>query len=788
MLGAARLLFGLGCVVSFSVPYAKAQEPSQPQASSSTRVYNESTQRGAALRVRVPKMDRVPTLDDVAAMKANDWVRKHMARLSNFVQSSPFDGKPATEMTFVWLGRTDSTLYAVFICYDHHLDQLRSHLSRRENITSDDMVSLWLDPFQDRRRGLLFQVNPEGVQADANWTEPGSTDYSYDLVWNSEARRTSLGWIAIMEIPFRSIRSRAKDTQWGVVVNRSLPRNSETSYWPRVTPSISGLLTQEGAILGMEGASSHNIQINPYLIGHKIKQLNQNDPNNPFFSNRNFSGTAGGDIKAVVKDSIVLDGTINPDFSQVESDQPQFAINQRYALYYPELRPFFLENSSYFESVVTQLYTRTIVNPEFGARATGKIQHTNIGFLAIDDRAPGIYVAPTDPLKGKRAVTVASRVTQDLGPFSNVGLMYVQRTLDGGSNRTGGADFNWRMDRHWTLQGGQVFSSTHRRDGTYGAGPARRFVLTRSGRSFYLQEQFRDFSQNFQTDAGYVSVPRVRQNNVQMNLHWYPTGPTAKRLHVQSYGLDTNLRFAWDRRWRRVFRYTTDDFYVALARGTSISAVFVGNSDTLRPEDYAALPRESNFAENKGGIAFHSAPIPELSMNVQAYHGATVNYNPVSGAPPTLLTDNTVNAAVTLQPISRLTVDNTYLLDRADEASTHDHVYESQTMRAKINYQFSRPLSLRAIVQYSSVMPNNDLSALARTKDVSTQVLFTWLPHPGTAIYAGYNSNLQNLSHDLCTRLPSGDCDTTQPILPRGQDYLNDGREFFVKASYLLRF
>jgi hypothetical protein len=257
---------------------------------------------------------------------------------------------------------------------------------------------------------------------------------------------------------------------------------------------------------------------------------------------------------------------------------------------------------------------------------------------------------------------------------------------------------------------------------------------------------------------------------------------------VQSYGIETNVRLAWDRMWRREFHYTTDDVYVSLARRTTLAAVFVGNSDTLQPSAYPGLTRQTNFTENKGGLVFRTAPRPQFSFSAQAYHGATVNYNPLANVAPTLLTDDTINAALTLQPFTPLTIDNTYLLDHAQEANTSDHVYQSQTLRTKINYQFTRSFSLRAIVEYDTVQPNTALSSLTRTKDVSTQVLFTWLPHPGTAIYAGYNSDLQNLNHSLCTELPTGGCDPSQPILPHGPNYLNDGRELFVKASYLLRF
>ncbi|SEB72615.1 carbohydrate binding family 9 domain-containing protein [Terriglobus roseus] len=785
----ATLLAAIGLLMCAPVRvHAQDSANSQSGVRASRTPASPREVHGANLRATVPKLDRDVTLDDFDGMNPSAWVRAHMAPVEGFVQNSPIDNAPPSERTNVWLGRTATTFFAVFVCYDHHPETIRGHLARRENIEADDSVGILLDPLQDRRRGVLFQVNPAGVQEDSNWVDPGNSDNSYDQVWNSDARRTSQGWIAMMAIPFRSIRSRADAPEWGVVLRRDLPRNSETDYWPRVTQSISGTLSQEGTLLGMQGASSHNIQLNPYGIAHRIKQLNNDDPNNPFFSNRNLGGTAGGDIKAVVKDTIVLDGTINPDFSQIESDQPQFRVNQRFALYYPELRPFFLENSSYFDAPITLLYTRTIGNPEFGARATGKIHHTNIGFLSIDDRDPGIFVAQDDPLFHKRAVTVAARVSQDLGRQSSVGAMYVQRTLDGHANRVGGVDFRWQINHHWTVSGMAVASSTHQQDGTYSAGPAERLQVMRIGHSFFFQSNYRDFSQGFETDSGFVSVPQVRQSNTQANYQWYPTAPWAKRLGLQSYGIETNLRVAFNRSGQRLFRYTNDDVFIALAHNTVFAPIFDGNSDTLGPNDFSALTRRTNFAENKIGFVFRSAPKPQFSVNLQAFHGATVNYNPVGTAAPTLLTDDTVNATLTLQPISPLTVDNIYLLDRADDAHTHVHTYESQTFRTKINYQFTRSFSLRAIVEYDSVARNPLVSSLERTKQVGTQVLFTWLPHPGTAIYAGYNSDLQNLDRSLCTRLSTGSCDTNQAILPRASQYLNDGREFFVKASYLLRF
>jgi hypothetical protein len=374
---------------------------------------------------RVPLLSEGLSLSDFVDMEPRPELKGRLLRISGFTQTTPRDGDAPTEKTEVWVGHTRSTIYFVFICHDHQSGAIRGHLARRENVLKDDHVSVILDPFQDRRTGVQFTVNPAGVQADAAWSEANGADYSYDQVWDSEGKVTPDGWMALMAIPFRSLRFRPNGADWGVVFVRSLPRNSEVDYWPRVASSISGVLSQEGTLRGIEGVTgSHNVQVNPYVLGqneHTLKDLN---PLDPYFSSRHEEGTAGGEVKAILKDRIVLDGTVNPDFSDVESDQPQFTVDQRYPVYFPELRPFFLENATYFTTPLLLVYTRNIVRPEFGGRVTGKLGHTNVGLLAIDDREPGKTVAPGDPLYNKRALFAVGRISEDLGKGSSLGLIY----------------------------------------------------------------------------------------------------------------------------------------------------------------------------------------------------------------------------------------------------------------------------------------------------------------------------------------------------------------------------
>jgi hypothetical protein len=743
--------------------------------------------------VKVPLIDQPLRLADFAGMKPKPGLEEKLGVVRGFIQQQPIDGQKATERTEVYLGHTQTTLYVVFLCFDDHPGLIRGHLARRENIQTDDNVTILLDPFQDRRRGVLFQVNPVGVQADAAWTEGNGSDYSYDQVWDSEGRVTSEGWMALVAIPFRSLRFRPVSQDWGVVFERNLPRNSETDYWPRVAAGISGTLTQEGTLSGIEHVTgSHNLQINPYALAQNEKTLNGQNPLDPYFSQRGLEATAGGEVKAVVKDSVVFDGTVNPDFSDVESDQPQFTVDQRYPVYFPELRPFFLENANYFSTPITLVYTRNIVHPEYGARVTGKIGNTNLGFFAIDDREPGQTVPMGDPLYGKRATFAVGRAAQDFGKDLTIGAIYTDEEFGGGWNRIGGLDFTWRPSKTWTVMGQSVESSTKgsRTDSVasifppgYSAGPGTDLQFYRNGHAFNLQDEYQDFSTGFASLVGFIQTSDTRNDHLHSNYQWFP-----KHSVIQSYGLETNQNIAFDHQGNRVYHYSTFDPFWLLPRNIVLAPIGGQNSDTVGPQDGYPLARNVNFTENYGGIVARGQPFSQFNFNFQAMRSGNVNYNPVAGGVPFLMKQETVQFLFTLQPIRQLTDDNTYLLDRDHNDHTGQFVYESQVFRTKLNYQFTRAFSARVIVEYDSTLANPLETSLQRTKQVQTQALFTWLPHPGTAIYVGYNNDIQNLGRGLCNRLGNGQCDPNNPVPPRSNNYLNDGRQFFIKASYLLRF
>jgi hypothetical protein len=298
-----------------------------------------------------------------------------------------------------------------------------------------------------------------------------------------------------------------------------------------------------------------------------------------------------------------------------------------------------------------------------------------------------------------------------------------------------------------------------------------------------LFNEYQDISKGFVSQLGFFQTSNIRSDHTHGQYQWFP-----KKSTVQSFGLEMNDNVAWDHDGNRVYHYTTFDPFWLLPRNIVLAPLFGQNSDTVGPQNGYDLDHNINFTENQLGFVARGQPWAWFNFNTNYFPSVgNVNYKPLPGAVPTLLRQNFLQVLFTLQPLKNLTADETYLLDHDRDDHTHVFVYQSQVMRTKINYQFTRSISARVIVEYDSTLANPAMTTLERTKQVQTQALFTWLPHPGTAIYVGWNSDLQNYDHTLCARV-RGTCDPSQPILPRGPGYLNDGRQFFVKASYLLRF
>ncbi len=740
--------------------------------------------------VTIPAIDSVPSLNDFEGMKPSSELARRMAKIDHFVQRNPSNGSAVSQRTEAYVGYTKKNLYVVFLCFDTEPNKIRAHMNRREDIQEDDQIGFMIDSFNDHRHAYTFYINPVNVQQDGIFTEGKEPDLSFDTIWNSAAHMTKEGYVAWFEIPFKSLRfPPTAEQKWGILFERDIPRNNEASFYPVISSNQQGILTQETTMDGMKEISpGRNMQFNPYVSFRSFHALDTRDPNQARFSNRFADMRAGLDSKFVVKDALVLDVTVNPDFAQVESDEPQNTVNQRFEVYFPEKRPFFQENAGYFQTPIELLFTRRIIDPTFGVRLTGKTGKWGIGTLLADDRAPGKSVPEWDPLSGKSAYFGVIRVTRDLWKDSYVGVIYTDRELATvpnsvctdlrctvAFNRVGGVDGRFQLSKLWVVDGQAVTSETKYNDGTRVAGPSYQIYAERTTRALEFNTLYNDTSPGFQTEAGFYRRPDIRRFSNFVMYRFYQKEQKKFVWHGPSLFTYSN----WDHNGLKLEDFVNANYRFAF-KGQTIFGVY-GNTghERLRPIDYPELPDNQDYKHYQVGFFFNTAISKMWSFNSEMNWGQDTNYTPRVG-PPTLGKSNFVQAGLNIRPAKGLTNANTYLLSRLSDNLTKQNIFNAHIIRSKWNYQFTNAFSLRFIGQYDSVISNPIYTTLQNTKNFNFDVLFTYLVHPGTAVYVGYNSNLSNLDPSL-TNTPDG--------LMRNPDrFINDGRQLFVKVSYLFRY
>ncbi len=724
----------------------------------------------------IPRIDRPPLLEDFLTMQPAPSLAGKLAKIDGFIQREPKDGEPATLRTVVYLAYDDKKLYVIFVAFDSQPNLIRARMTRREAVYDDDLVEVFLDSFQDQRHAYSFLCNPFGIQLDRLYSESSGTDDSFDTLWDSEGKLTAQGYVVRMAIPFRSLRFPASGQSWGIVLVRFIPRVNETSYWPRISSKVNGLLNQEGRADGLAHISpGRNIQITPYGVFRSFRTLDDRDPANPVFDHKTADARVGFESKFVLKDRVVFDLALNPDFSQVESDEPQITDNQRFEVFFPEKRQFLLENASFFGTPTGLLYTRRIADPLYVARVTGKLGPYAIGALIADDRSPGESVPRTDPLSGTSAHFAVFRVNRDIGKGSSIGMIYADREYQGQFNRVGGADLRWKLGKNWDGSAQAITSSTRDINGAYSAGPAYNIYAERNSRKLTFNTLFLDNSPGFVTNTGFFQRPDMRRFSNFLAYRFRPEGK-----HLVATGPGMFQRTLWSHAGTRLDNFFNINYVFELQRQTNFGAFANVQRELLRPADFSSLAANQDYPLHHHGFFFYSAFFKWLSANGEAGWGTETNYVPAAG-PPVSARANYFVGGMTLHPLTRLAIDNTYLLTRLRSSSSAAAIFNNHIIRSKWNYQINREISLRFISQYTTTLANPQFTSLQTTKKLNFDFLFTYLLHPGTAVYVGYNSNLQNID-------PSLAIDSNQNFLRTRNLATNDARQLFVKLSYHFRF
>ena len=693
-----------------------------------------------AVRAALP-----PTIDG----RLDDAVWKTTARISQLVQLKPAEGAPASEATDVYIGYDSQAIYVGIHAHYRDTGMVRATRADRDATSNDDTVAVSFDPFRDQQRGYSFSVNGYGVQSDALIGGGGGGVTVSDATWNVLFRSAGIlvedGWTAEMAIPIKSLRYPSRPAgephTWGFQVQREIRNNNETSTWAPLSNNIPGVLAQMGMLSGMRDLSTaRNLEVLPTATTVATERLASGA------IVKDDIAEAGLNVKYGLSSNLTLDVTVNPDFSQIESDRPQIEINQRFPLFFPELRPFFLEGQEIFRvnGPFYFLHTRTVLDPQLGVKLTGKSGKTSFGLLAANDQAPGRLDDPRAAGFGKAARVISGRVRHDVGRESFVGVIANDRAFGGGHSRLAVFDGSFRF---WTNYRLQLTSGLTRHLDARGVrrnGHMSDIGFLKMGRSFGFALAENTISPDYRNDTGFQARTNFRRLFTNVSYRWWP----------QSWVINWGPRIAHNRLYdfNGVLndQDTTLTMQAALARNITLSGSGGRILERFQRVDFHKTRYTASATINTSRAVLVKADLSvgdEVRFLARPYLGHSLVYS----------------ATVTLRPSSRFQSEITLNTTRFTDVRTDVVDFDVKVVRAVTTYQFTPRLLIRNIT---------DLNTLNKTFGLN--VMGTYRVNAGTVFFVGYDDRYRQGQR-------------IDAVLYTDDAYRRTNRALFAKVQYLFR-
>ncbi|MEO6056550.1 MAG: DUF5916 domain-containing protein, partial [Gemmatimonadales bacterium] len=727
----------------------------------------------------IPRLEAEARIDGVL----DEPVWSRAARLGGFWQYQPVDGRPAEERTEILVWYAPDAIYFGVIAHDRQPAAIRATVADRDNIDSDDQIVLDLDTFHDRRRTFFFGVNPLGAQSDGVRSEgagqvssliPGSVDKNPDFTWESKGRITERGYEVEIRIPFKSLRYPTGDSQtWGFNVTRVVQRTGYTDTWTDVRRANASFIGQEGAIGGLHDLQRGvAVEAQPFVTATAD---GARDGATGSFAREDVNPDAGLNLRLGFT-SYALDATLNPDFSQVESDEGQVTVNERFALFFPEKRPFFLEGIELFGSPQTLVYTRRIVNPKAGAKLTGKFGQLGLAHLtAVDETGAG------------DAWFNVTRLRRDFGRNSIAGVTFTNRDLGGAHNRVLAGDFRYVWGLYFAqFQYGASFT---RDDAGSRAAPLWQAEYDRTGRSWGFNYLLKGIGEGFDDQAGFVN--RLRSGVVDGHAYNRLTLYGARGALLENL----TVFFGPERTWR----YDDFGFKEGLEGDEQVDATFQLRGgwelnghlerDFVKFQDasYAGYTIGTTDgpayrpADDFSGVVWQTG----VTTPTWRQFEASASYRRGRAAifeEGTTGSGSLATVQLALRPASTVRVALTGTAFRLSRLGGGEFA-RSTIPRLKVEYQPRRALFFRAIGEYRSerraalidpasgapLLVGGAVQPATEFNGLRLDLLASFEPTPGTVAFLGYGSSLETDAEFNWSRLRRR----------------NDG--FFVKLAYQIR-
>ena len=734
-----------------------------------------------AQSVAIPRLDARITVD--GTLDEPVWAQATL--LDGFRQYQPSDSRPAQEKTEVLVWYAPDALMVGIRAFTADVSSLRATRADRDKIDNDDRVILYLDTFNDQRRAFMFGVNALGVQLDGVRTEGassatrmfgGNIDYNPDFYYESRGRLTPQGYEVELRIPFKSLRLPGTGAQaWGFNVHRFSPATGYEDTWTDVRRAGASFIAQGGTLTGLHDLERGVVtEVQPFVTA---TQAGARDAAGDFTRGHTIT-TAGANLRLGFT-QLSLDATFNPDFSQVESDAGLVTLNERFALFIPEKRPFFLEGIELFATPNQLVYTRQLVDPSVGGKVTGKLGAYSVALLSAQDHQGA-----------GNAQFQIGRLRRDLGAGSNLGLTVTDKEREGEYNRVAAADLRWVHHKLYYFEGQLGTAATRDAAGATQQGAIWKLEHDRTGRHWGYNFQWVDIAPEFQSQAGFVPRTNITSWHWFNRLSWYGApgatlesittffGPTriwesggapssAPLEGKDNITLMVRLRGGWN-----ITTQTGRQFFYVNPAAYAQYRVDSGSTALL----YRPASWQSGLADLSATLASPVLQRVNASVTVQR------TTSPIF-AEGSRGTDLRISGSLTLRPTSAARVEATLATSRITRRLDGSEYARTLIPRVKAEYQLTRAMFVRVVGEYRSERRDALRSAddgrtlwvnqSASVRSESSRLRLDWLasyqPTPGTVAFFGYGSG---------------------SVAPRADEFSDLRRNddaFFVKLAYQFR-
>lgn len=702
----------------------------------------------------LPRIDSQPDLDG----KLDEAVWQNAVEIELKYENNPGEGVPAPVKTLAYLYEDGEHLYVAIKAFDPDPSKIRAYLRDRDTLWQDDNVGIIIDTFNDERSGFEFFVNPLGAQADMSMTDTNgwNEDSSWDAIWDSAGAINDEGFVVEMAIPFRVLRfpQGGEELTWNLAVWRNYPRDTRhqmSNYVPDRNSQCNLCLFDR--VVGFKDIKpGKNFQLTPTMTSSRS---DNRDDQGADWDGGSFDVEGGLDLRWGITQDMVLNATINPDFSQVEADSAQLDINNTFSLFFPEKRPFFLDGASYFKTQrFNLLHTRNIADPDYGAKVTGKSDEHSYGVMVANDNEttfllPGSQGSDIHQMVEERngkevdlgSDVAIARYKVDIGERNNLGAMVTTRSGEEYTNTVASVDGSYWLSKEDNINYQFAYSDTDNplelqdqvdEDGVVteeGLDPeqsdhAMSLGYRHSTRDYSISATYNNIGEDFRSDLGFMSQVNYEKLIIGGSQTWY--GDDDDMLNRWGYSGD------WDK--------TYDQSGQLLEEEAEIHANISG---PMQLHANAGIVHRDKFYDDKmfnevyGRFWFGLNPASGVRIQGWGTYGDAIDYaNSQLGTTTRLGTYFSWQMGAHIQLSGELS---------SNQMDVDDgQLFHAKQSDLRLTYQFDMRSYIRLVVQYTDITRNPGLydsedDVDARSKYMNTQLLYSYKINPQTLFFLGYS-------------------------------------------------